>query len=170
MIIFIESLNKIIGFITFISFFTMMFSGLIEGAGNIKMSFKDFKNTICFKYALLSTILSFLMLFLSAEYFKSLIRDEISLKFENVDFKTSIFYVNDTLTQNNFLINSIKNIDKDFNQRLEKRSLKVKLVKKNEVILLDLAKSTQDSTQYGVYYPKYSLSNANCIGFIKFKK
>jgi hypothetical protein len=168
MIIIIESITTIIFIITAISFLTMIFSGLIEDVFGKNINLEDFKNTVYFKYALLATLLSFIILFSFAEYYKSLVRKEILSKFENINMQSSSLYINDEKINSPVLVNAIKNISSDFiSQRTNGRTIKVKLLSKNETIILDLSRSIQDSSLYAVYYPKYPSSDANSVGWIK---
>ena len=168
MITIIESITNTILIIAIISFLTMIFSGLIEDVFGKITSLEDFKNTVYFKYALLVTLLSFFMTFSFAEYYKSLVRKEIVSKFENVNFQFSSLHVNDEKINSPILVNAIKNIGSDFiSQRTSGRTIRVKLLSKNETIILDLSRSTQDSSLYAVYYPKYASSDANSVGWVK---
>ena len=168
MITIIESITGIAFIITVISFLTMIFSGLIEDIFGKNINLEIFKNSVYFKYAFLSTLLSVFMLFSFAEYYKSLVREEIVSKFENIDLKSSFMYVNDKKIIDPILVNAIRNISSNFiAQRLSGRNIRVKLLSKNETTILDLSRSTQDSSLYGVFYPKYSSSGANCVGWIK---
>jgi hypothetical protein len=168
MIIIIESITIIVFIIAFISFLTMIFSGLIEDVVGKNINLEDLKNTVYFKYAVVATLLSFFILFSFAEYYKSLVREEIVSKFENINTQSSSLYVNDEKIDSPILINAIKNISSNFiGQRTMGRTIKVKLLSKNETIILDLSKSTQDSSLYAVYYPKYASSDANSVGWVK---
>ena len=168
MITIIESITNTILIIAIISFLTMIFSGLIEDVFEKITSLEDFKNTVYFKYALLVTLLSFFMTFSFAEYYKSLVRKEIISKFENINMQSSSLYLNDENINSLILVNAIKNISSDFiGQRTSGRTIRVKLLSKNETIILDLSRSIQDSSLYRVYYPKYSLSDANSVGWVK---
>lgn len=168
MITIIESITNFIAIIAIISFLVMIFSGLIEDVIGKNINLDDFKNTVYFKHAVGATLLSFFILFSFADYYKSLVREEIVSKFENINTQSSSLYVNNEKVDSPILINAVKNISSNFiGQRTMSRTIKVKLLSKNETIILDLSRSTQDSSLYAVYYPKYASSDANSVGWIK---